>query len=43
MITGATNKKQLDENIAAGKLVDKLSDDVLERIELILDNQPEED
>ena len=41
VITGATNQKQLDENIAAGKLAEKLSDEVLERIEGILDNQPD--
>ena len=43
VITGATNKKQLDENIAARKVVEQLSDDVLERIEEILDNRPEEE
>jgi voltage-dependent potassium channel beta subunit len=43
VITGATNKKQLDENIAARKAVDQLNEDVLERIEGILDNRPEDE
>jgi voltage-dependent potassium channel beta subunit len=41
VITGATNIDQLQENLAAAEAVNKLSDPVLERIEQILDNQPE--
>ncbi|HTX92624.1 MAG TPA: aldo/keto reductase [Anaerolineales bacterium] len=41
VITGATSISQLQENLAAAEAVDKLSDEVLERIEQILDNQPE--
>jgi aryl-alcohol dehydrogenase-like predicted oxidoreductase len=40
VITGATKLSQLKENIAAGEVVDKLSNGVLERIEEILDNDP---
>ncbi len=41
VITGATKVYQLEENIAAAEAVDKLTDEVLERIEQILDNAPE--
>ena len=41
VITGATKMYQLEENIAAAEAVDKLTDEVLERIEQILDNTPE--
>ncbi len=41
VITGATKMYQLEENIAAAEAVDKLTDEVLERIEQILDNAPE--
>ena len=41
VITGATKIAQLQENLAAAEAVDKLSDEVLERIEQILENQPE--
>jgi len=40
VITGATRLSQLEENIAAGGAVEKLTDEVLERIEEILDNDP---
>jgi voltage-dependent potassium channel beta subunit len=43
VITGATNVKQLNENLAAAESVEKLTDDVLERIEQILGNYPDED
>jgi voltage-dependent potassium channel beta subunit len=43
VITGATKISQLEENIAAGDAVDKLSDNVLELIESILDNHPDEE
>ena len=43
VITGATSKKQLDENIEARKAVDKFDDDVLQRIEDMLDNEPSEE
>lgn len=41
VITGATSLEQLDENIAAGELADRLTDEVLERIERIVGNLPE--
>jgi voltage-dependent potassium channel beta subunit len=41
VITGATRPEQLDENISAGEAVSKLTDDVLDRIELIIGNLPE--
>jgi aryl-alcohol dehydrogenase-like predicted oxidoreductase len=40
VITGATKLSQLKENIAAREIVEKLDDDLLERIETILDNNP---
>jgi voltage-dependent potassium channel beta subunit len=43
VITGATKLSQLEENIAAGEIVDKLSEEVLEKIEKILDNDPEDE
>ena len=43
VITGASRLEQLDENIQAGDAVDKLTDDVLETIEKILANHPEEE
>ncbi len=41
VITGATKVHQLEENIAAVDVVDKLDNEVLERIERILQNAPE--
>lgn len=43
VITGATRVDQLLENIAAAEAVDKLSEEVLERIESALGNYPDED
>ncbi|MEJ5223169.1 MAG: aldo/keto reductase [Anaerolineales bacterium] len=43
VITGATRTDQLLENIAAAEAVDKLSKEVLERIEAVLGNYPDED
>jgi voltage-dependent potassium channel beta subunit len=39
VITGASKPKQVEENMKAGELVDKLSDVVLRRIEQILQNR----
>jgi voltage-dependent potassium channel beta subunit len=41
VITGASRVEQVNENMAALEVVDKLTDDVMERIEAILDNKPE--
>jgi aryl-alcohol dehydrogenase-like predicted oxidoreductase len=43
VITGATNIRQLQDNLDSAEAVEKLSDDVLERIEQILGNYPDED
>jgi voltage-dependent potassium channel beta subunit len=43
VITGATDLDQLHQNIEAAEAVVKLTDDVLERIEQVLNDQPEED
>jgi len=43
VITGATNIDQLTDNLAATEAVEKLSDPILERIERILGNYPDED
>jgi voltage-dependent potassium channel beta subunit len=43
VITGATNVRQLQDNLDSAEAVEKLSDDVLERIEQILGNYPDED
>ncbi len=43
VITGATRIDQLLENIEAAEAVDKLSEEVLERIEAALGNYPEDD
>ncbi len=40
VILGASRPSQLEENLAALELVPKLTEDVLERIETILDNKP---
>jgi len=42
VITGATRLEQLKENLLAAEAGEKLTDEVLERIEQILGNQPEE-
>jgi aryl-alcohol dehydrogenase-like predicted oxidoreductase len=41
VITGATRMEQLDENLMAAEAVEKLNNDVLERIEQIIGNIPE--
>ena len=41
VITGATSLEQLDENLAAANYEDKLTDDILERIEQVIGNFPE--
>jgi voltage-dependent potassium channel beta subunit len=43
VITGATNLKQLQDNLDSAEAVEKLHDDVLEQIEQILGNYPDED
>ena len=43
VITGATRMDQLEENLGAAGALDRLGDEVLERIEAILQNAPEED
>lgn len=40
VITGATRLEQLDDNLAAPAALDKMSLEILERIEEILDNNP---
>lgn len=42
VITGATKIKQLKENLAAAEVLPKLTDEVLDRIETILGNAPED-
>ena len=41
VITGTTSPEQLDENLVAAEVVDKLTDDVLEIIEKTIKNIPE--
>ena len=43
VITGATNLKQLQDNLDSAEAVEKLQDDVLDQIEHILNNYPDED
>lgn len=43
VITGATTVQQLQENLDSAEAVEKLHDDVLEQIEKILGNYPDED
>jgi voltage-dependent potassium channel beta subunit len=43
VITGATNLKQLQDNLDAAEAVEKLNDDVLDKIEAVLGNYPDED
>ncbi|MEW6716196.1 MAG: aldo/keto reductase [Chloroflexota bacterium] len=40
VITGASRVEQVEENMKASDVVEKLTDEVMERIEDILDNQP---
>ncbi|MEN6522112.1 MAG: aldo/keto reductase, partial [Anaerolineaceae bacterium] len=42
VITGATRVEQLDENLGAAEVVEKLSDNILDTIEKILGTQPKE-
>ncbi len=42
VITGASRLEQLDENLAAAEAVEKLTNDVLEEIDAILENSPVE-
>ncbi|NPA93266.1 MAG: aldo/keto reductase [Chloroflexi bacterium] len=42
VITGASRLEQLKENLGAAEAVEKLNDEILERIETILDNAPED-
>jgi aryl-alcohol dehydrogenase-like predicted oxidoreductase len=42
VITGATQLEQLKENLASGEAAPKLTDDILEKIEQILGNPPDE-
>ena len=43
VITGATSVEQLEENLEAGEAVGKLDEDVLEQVEEILGNLPEDE
>jgi len=43
VITGATSVEQLEENLEAGEAVGRLSEGVLERVEEILGNLPEDE
>jgi voltage-dependent potassium channel beta subunit len=43
VITGATNLKQLQENLDSAEAVEHLNDDILEKIEQILGNYPDEE
>lgn len=43
VITGASRVEQLEENLGAGQIADHLSNDLLENIEFILGNAPEDD
>ena len=42
VITGATNIDQLQENIESSEAIDKLEEKILDRIDKILDNCPDE-
>jgi len=42
VILGATTPSQLEENVGAIEATDKLTDEVLEQIESILENAPKE-
>ncbi len=43
VITGASNVKQVEQNMSAMDVVEKLDDEVMEKIEEILDNNPGEE
>ena len=40
MILGATKPHQIDDNVAALKMLPRLTDDVMQEIEKVLDNKP---
>lgn len=42
VITGASNVEQVEQNLSAMDVVDKLNDEVMEKMEEILDNKPGE-
>ena len=42
IITGASRLEQLQENLLALNVVDQLTDDVMEKIEIVLDNKPQQ-
>jgi voltage-dependent potassium channel beta subunit len=42
VITGASRLEQLQNNILALNVVDQLTDDVMEKIEIVLDNKPQQ-
>jgi voltage-dependent potassium channel beta subunit len=42
VITGASSVKQVEQNMSAMDVVDKLDDDIMQKIEVILDNKPGE-
>jgi aryl-alcohol dehydrogenase-like predicted oxidoreductase len=41
VITGASRVEQVYDNMHALKVADQLTDDVMEKIEAVLDNKPE--
>ena len=41
VILGASRLSQLEENLKTVDIVDQLTDDVMERIEEVLDNKPD--
>ncbi len=43
VITGATNLRQLQENLDSAEAIEHLNDDILEKIEQILGNDPDEE
>lgn len=43
VITGATSQQQLNENLESAEAVEKLTDNILDRIEELLGNYPDED
>jgi aryl-alcohol dehydrogenase-like predicted oxidoreductase len=42
VITGATHIEQLDENLGAAEMIEKLTDNVLEEIEQVIGNIPDD-
>ena len=41
VILGASRPEQLDENLAAADVAEKLNDEAMERIEAVLQNRPQ--